>query len=304
MKKVWVVVVLLSFILAGCGKEETASVPEGSYRIFYLAKEEDRIVSEGYNSLWHTGKGLLNELLTQMLSPAKKEHVSAISAAVRLPEINIGADGLVTLMFDESYLGCIGVKEVLMRAAIVKTLCQSEEVDSVEFYVSGQPLMGSQNMPVGIMKAEDFLDAAGPIEENGQSFQAIVYYTNESGNALLSSNLTLFYNSSGSKELAVLQQLISGPTEPGMYPVVSNRLMVRSVTTKDGVCTVDFSERFLEKPKEVSEEAMVYAIVNSLVELPGIQKVQFLIGGEVHKLFQKMDLSLSYERNLNIVENE
>ena len=49
---------------------------------------------------------------------------------------------------------------------------------------------------------------------------------------------------------------------------------------------------------------MIYSVVNSLVNLPGVQKVQFLIDGQVHKLFQKMDLSLCYERNLNIVENE
>lgn len=305
MKRWFIFAVLLLLLVSGCKKiEQPIAVPEGRYQVFYLDTAENRMVSEGFNPVKTAGEELLAELFRQLYTPTVKEYVSAIPAAINVPKIELGADGLATLLFDESYTGVSGIKEVLMRAAIVKTLCQSEEVDSLEFYVAGQPLMSGQSTPIGLMKAEDFLESTRPNDEAPQRFSANIYYTDKSGTVLLSSSMTISYTGKESKELAVLRQLIEGPSERGMYPVVSDKLQVLSVTTRDGICTVDFNSKFIEKQKGVSGEVIVYAVVNSLTDLPEVQKVQFLINGKVYKLFQKMDLSLTYERNLNIVENE
>ena len=47
----------------------------------------------------------------------------------------------------------------------------------------------------------------------------------------------------------------------------------------------------------VSTDVAVYSIVNSLVELSNINKVQILINGEVPESFQ----TTTFERNLDIV---
>ena len=221
-----------------------------------------------------------------------------------LPDVFIGANGLVTLLFDESYQTVSGIREVLMRAAIVKTLCQTEKVDSVEIYVGGQPLMNGQNVPVGIMKETDFIDSTGPEANYYQFLYATVYYANEDGTALLASNLKIPYVGSETEEEIVLRQLIDGPVVETMYPVLPENVEVLEVSTKDNVCTVNLSREFLDKLPKVSEETVIYSVVNTLAELPGIYQVQFFIEGKQEKQYQKMDLTKLYERNLDIIEKE
>ena len=77
-----------------------------------------------------------------------------------------------------------------------------------------------------------------------------------------------------------------------------------NLLVKDGVCYVDFNEKFLERREGISSEVAIYSVVNSLAELSGIYKVQFLINGEIKKTYQNLDFSSSFERNLDIVEGE
>lgn len=67
--------------------------------------------------------------------------------------------------------------------------------------------------------------------------------------------------------------------------------------TKDGICYVNLDESFLTVVNNVSTDVAVYSIVNSLVELSNINKVQILINGEVPESFQ----TTTFERNLDIV---
>lgn len=304
-RRKWIVApVILLLVLAGCRSNPQPTVWEGDILVYYLNKEETGIADEGYAPENEGGAELVTELLQHMCTPPDEEHRASIPEQVMLPEVIMGTDGLVTLQFNESYAAVTGVQEVLMRAAIVKTLCQMVEVDSVEFYVAGQPLMGAQNTPVGIMKAEDFIDNTGPATNEYQYLYATVYYANAAGDALLASNLKIPYSGSESEEQIVLRQLIAGPVEETMYPVLPGETRVLSVSTKEGICTVDLSREFLDRLPEVSEEVTIYSVVNTLMELPDIYQVQFLIEGEKKRFYQTMDLTLSYERNLNVIEKE
>ena len=72
------------------------------------------------------------------------------------------------------------------------------------------------------------------------------------------------------------------------------------MTTKDGICYVNLDDNFLTVPDNVSMDAAVYSIVNSLVELSNINKVQILVNGEVpttSAIFQNS----TFERNLDMV---
>ena len=56
-----------------------------------------------------------------------------------------------------------------------------------------------------------------------------------------------------------------------------------SVTTKDGICYVNFDSTFL---------ITIYSIVDSLVEGAGVRQVQITINGESNaKYMEKVDLS-------------
>ncbi len=306
MKRMKCLGILFAVLLlaAGCKTDPEPTLWEGDIRVFYLDEEETCLKEEWYVIQGEEGQEIATELLQKMRTPSLPGNVASFPETVELPEIFIEANGLATLLFNESYGSVSGIREVLMRAAIVKTLCQTEKIDSVEFYVAGQPLMNAQKMPVGIMKETDFIDSTGPETNYYQYLHAKLYYANEDGNALVASNLKIPYIGEEAEEKIVLEQLIAGPITEEMQPVLPETVKLRGVSTKDNVCTVDFSKEFLDKLPEVEEEIVIYSVVNTLAELPGIYQVQFLVEGKQAKLYQKMDLSLLYERNLNVIEKE
>lgn len=291
-------------LLGGCTKDPKPTVWEGDVLVYYLDKEEVSLQEE-----WHVLEKKKNteqaeELLGKMQTPSNGELVAAFPESVELPTVFIGANGLATLLFDESYETVTGTGEVLMRAAIVKTLCQLDGIDSVEFYVGGQPLLGAQNIPVGIMKETDFIDSTGTNTNYYQFLYATVYYANKEGDALVASNLKIPYRGIETDAEIVLRQLIAGPVSEDTYPVVPDNTKILSVTTKDNVCVVDLSRQFLKKLPDVTEDVVIYSVVNTLAELPGIYQVQILVEGKQEKLYQKTEFLPVYERNLNVIEKE
>lgn len=299
-----VVLFLLLLFAGGCKNSPEPTLWEGDILVYYPDKSETGLFQEWYETEQKDGKKLATELLEKLRTPSEAGHISAIPESVNLPDVFIEASGLATLLFDESYSTVSGVREVLMRAAIVKTLCQTEKIDSVEIYVAGQPLMNAQKMPVGIMKETDFIDSTGPEANYYQYLHAKVYYANKEGTGLLASNLIIPYTGSEAEEKIVLQQLINGPIVDEMQAVLSDKVKIRSVSTKDNICTVDFSKEFLDKLPDVSEEVVIYSVVNTLAELPEIYQVQFLVEGKTEKVYKTMDLTGVYERNLNVIEKE
>lgn len=86
----------------------------------------------------------------------------------------------------------------------------------------------------------------------------------------------------------------------GLHATINPNTKIINVTTKDGICYVNLDDNFLTVPDNVSMDAAVYSIVNSLVELSNINKVQILVNGEVpttSAIFQNS----TFERNLDMV---
>jgi len=78
---------------------------------------------------------------------------------------------------------------------------------------------------------------------------------------------------------------------------------LNKITTKDGICYVDFNDKFMAHIPEVNDEVIIYSVVNSLVELSSINKVKFTINGETKKNYgDKIPFDGLFERNLEIVE--
>jgi len=79
--------------------------------------------------------------------------------------------------------------------------------------------------------------------------------------------------------------------------VINPETKIINILTKDGICYVNLDSSFLTVVNNVSTEVAVYSIVNSLVELDNINKVQILVNGEVPSTFSNS----TFERNLDYV---
>ena len=113
------------------------------------------------------------------------------------------------------------------------------------------------------------------------------------------------YNTNISIEKLVVEQLLAGPNEDVAdvaFPTINPNAKLVSISVKDGICYVNFDENFLTQVYNVSTDVAIYSVVNSLVELNNVNKVQITINGETNIMFREsVSLSTVFERNLNIV---
>ncbi|MGI6037989.1 MAG: GerMN domain-containing protein [Limnochordia bacterium] len=103
----------------------------------------------------------------------------------------------------------------------------------------------------------------------------------------------------------LLTELLEGPRqgEHGILPVPAGT-QVRSIAITDGIAYVDFSSELITDHwgGTTGELATVYAIVNTLAQLPGIDKVQILVGGrEIETLAGHVDLSQPLAPDMTLV---
>ena len=303
---------MLVLLLSGCKEEETpvrelitVELPEGSTKLYYLNDERTKVISENYELSRGAVEEQVSELLTELETILWTEEEKAlITGNNPIYEFKIDSAGLLSLRFSSDYNASSTITEVLRRASIVKTLCQLDKVTAVEFFIGTQPLLTSAGKPVGMLTAEDFIDSTGRNTEYYQEAKVSVYFANEDGDALLESNLKITYDGTLSTERLILQQLMDGPIQSDRQPVIPEGTVLNKVTIRDGICYVDFNEKFMEKRKGISAEAAIYSVVNSLTELSNVYRVQFLINGETRKTYYNLDFSSTFERNLEIVEGD
>lgn len=306
MKKYLIIILILSstiFLFSCNKKKDNNSELNTSINIYYLNNSKNKIVSESYQPVAKTKEGLARELLSAMnKDPKDISFVKALPDNLVIKELIFMKDDRLTVDLNSSYSELEPISEVLCRASIVKTLSQIDQLKYIEITVNGQPIKDSYDKLIGTMTKEDFIDSTS-METN---YKTTLYYANEDGTALLSYNTNLNYIGSNTIEEMVVQALINGPKAEGYYPTIPENTEIISVITKDGVTYVNLNESFLEKTLNVGDAITIYSIVNSLVvEIPHINKVQFLIDGEIRKLYREnIDFDDLFERNLSLIEGE
>ena len=278
----------LSLALAGCGSSANDNIKEAenSYKIYYVSSSEDKLVSEDYVAKEEETNKLIDELLKQLNNvPDGTALKKPIPDSVDLKSKSL-KDGVLTLDFSESYHQLTGISEILRRASVVKTLCQIKEVKKVEYRVENQPLMYSELNPVGAMSADDFIDNTGGETTYYQTVQISLYYTNADGKKLYQTRHNVEFDGTISLEELVIRQLMAGPLDNDkLAPVMSPG-----------------TKEFLEGREGVSDEVIVYSVVNSLSEISSVTKVQFFIDGKpVSSYRETIPIDLPVERKLDII---
>lgn len=279
------------------------------YYIFCLDANETKVQFEPYQPKKEKAEELVQEFIDKMMQePLDISMKKAIPDNVSVDEFVLSDQGELSLYFDSSYGNYDGVTEILRRAAIVKTLCQVKAVDSVQFFVAGQPLTDTNSDAIGFMTADTFIDNTGG-ESYEQSATLNMYFATKDGNALSVVPVEITYDATIPLEQMTIEQLIKGPysiegiTEDQVLATIPKGTRLNSITVKEHTCYVDFSSEFLKKPNEISPEVAIYSVVNTLTELPTVNKVQFSIDGEQVLLYNDtINLGEVFERNLDLIQ--
>lgn len=309
MKRIRIVFgcVLLPIILfaAACGSQAQPDTGK-IYEIYYVNNEETRTISTEYSSETEDTERLLDELLEQLsLVPAIFEYKAPLAEDSGLLGYSLD-NGQLTMNFEGSYREMNAVKEVLTRAAIVRTLTQIPGIDYVVFTVQGEMLTDSSGIAIGTMSSDLFIDNAGNEINAYEKVNLRLFFANEDGTGLVEENRrNVVYSSNISLEKLVVEKLVAGPEIEGAYPTLDPSTKIISVTVNDGTCYVNLNETFLNQPYSISADVTIYSITNSLVELSNVNKVQISVNGETNLSYrEKYNLSNVFERNLDLVVSQ
>lgn len=300
-KAIFMLLILLCMLgLSACSGQE---VDESRlFDVYYISNSETRVESHFYVIQSQTQEEQLGELLDRLAAtPEKLEYKAPLALGYTLLDYEL-EDGKVTLDVSGDYKKLPPTTEVLVRAAIVSTLTQIQGVNLVGITVEGSPLTDNLENVVGLMAADHFINNAGNEINTYQKVKLKLYFANEKGDALVPVTQDQYYNTNISLERLVVEALIKGPEEKGTYPTANPETKVISAVTKDGTCYVSLSDTFLTQIYNVTADVAIFSIVNSLVELSNVNKVQISINGDTTGVFrEKHSFSTIFERNLDIV---
>lgn len=143
--------------------------------------------------------------------------------------------------------------------------------------------------------------SAQPTQEKKQ---VTLYFGDKDAMYLVPENRTVD-KKDGILEAAVVEELVNGPEKEGSVPTMPEGTRVLSVTVVNGVAYVNLSKEFQTKHwgGSAGEIMTIYSVVNTLTEIPGVEKVQFLLEGDkLESILGHMDTTIPIESDPNLIK--
>lgn len=193
---------------------------------------------------------------------------------------------------------------MFFKSCVAKSLLQLDGVDTVT--ISLIDATGGLEEPIVESFDQDSFTLSFKSEEGyNQKGTVVLYFANEDGTALKEYRKTIELSNNMSLSRIVMELLIEGPEEEGYQATLSKNTKIQNISVKDGICYVDLSDEFYDTDNTLKNDIIVYSVINSLVELPTVSKVQFLRNGEKQEFFREgMPFDGIFERNLDLIEQE
>jgi len=300
MKRIWMFL-LLALFLTACGSSG-AEQEHAEYQIYYVNKEGTGLKCQGYDTDTAEPVELVEEFLARMDEHPKDTFMHpARPEAVTINEFLI-EDAFLYVDYVAEYASMDAVTEVLYRAAAVKTLVQIEEVEGVCFEIEGVPLTDAKGNAVGIMTEDSFVTNTSQDIEELDRTTITLYFASEDGKSLKKENVEVVYNVNVSMEKLIMEELISGPKAKGYLATIPSDTKLLNISVKDGTCYVNLNEKLQNLNAGLTEDVVIYSIVNSLTELSTINKVQISVNGETNMVLRESrSLDKLYERNPELI---
>lgn len=301
-KKIFATLFLLvtMLLLVACGNQKNDEQPV----VFYLNADATKIVPQDIELKATDTVGQIQELLDALQQTPEdaglRQTIPANVKVLGVTEVSYQ----ITVDFSKEYYELNPTDEILTRAAIVKTLLQMEDYPYVMFTVESKPLETASGTTVGAMSEDSFLENPGEQINSSQKTTLTLYFSSKDGTKLVPEKREVHYSSNISLEKLVMEQLMEGPKTKGILATIPTGTKLITITVVDGVCYVNLDETFLNQNQEISEQVVLYSIVDSLTELSSVSKVQISINGDTSgKCRYTYDLAPMYEQDLSIVND-
>lgn len=301
MKKLTAFLLAMVLLFSGCAvpsaADTTAMAQPVRFYYPYAALDEQPFDSGAIGwELRDLGAASLpvKEILEFYLQgPQQEDLVSPFPDNVNVVYASL-SDGRLTIRTNEAIKSLTGISRSLAVACLVYTMTQFSTISSVQLLSGDQTLSGGWSGP---WTDDDFVltdDAA-----TNDATTVRVYTADEEGRYLLEQSRSEIMAPGVSLAEFSIRQLILASEDSQFHSALPQGTKLLHIQTTDGICDVNFSEEFLKHaPQNYTKARLaVYAVVNTLTELPTVEQVRIFCNGQAISDYAGLDLSRSLYRD-------
>ena len=202
----------------------------------------------------------------------------------------------INLMFNVDWEATDTYEMVLSKAAFVRTLTQIESVKKVVYEYTD---IANENSIVREELTNDSFSDMDNFMNPHEEYN--IYMPDSTGQKLVQKTIDLDRSAPESLE----EQMVAGlrMSYDGTVAPFNEKTVVKSVTVDDadGVCTITFNESFADGTAGVDDEILVYSVVDSLMELEDVKRVQINVDNTNNRL-NNIDLSRKFTADYSKLE--
>lgn len=294
-------IIILSFFTKT--EKELVNIHEKIVELYFNDATTNKLRLEERKIKGNTQEELILSVLEQLQAGSKIEgNTIVFPKDIAILHINIKEDVAIIDLSDGYDNLSLGEK-IMCRSAIVWSVTSLDFIDYVCIKVEGKELEKVSGEPIGLMNRENTMINPNVSPESKRYEIVSLYFTDKTKKHLVKEEREIEISQIQTREKSVVEQLILGAKEDGHISTLPSDIKIRNVTTtKEGICYVDLSSDSIDKiiNGNINEQVAIYSIVNSIVSLYNVEKVQFLIEGEkIEETMGNLDYTKPFEsRNI------
>jgi germination protein M len=204
---------------------------------------ESRTIPEGENV------AVVKSVLAEFQAGPKSVSLSkTLPNDVTITEVVLPAATTVAeVEFSENYKDMPVNEEIFCRLSLVWTLTELDFIDQVRIYVGDAELLGDNGEPMGLL-SRDNVSISQDIPPDTVSTETYkIYFSDDQGLRLAPEERMIEVGSSQTAEKYIVEQIILGPSAPGLVSTVPKETKINDVRTEEGICYVDLTADFVNK---------------------------------------------------------
>ena len=281
-----IVAVVCAAIISRDNSKEKISVD-----LYYINHDGTGIVAEPQKLRYRNDDDLIRTILEKLRKGPSSSKLGAIMPKnTEITKIKLDGGGFLTVTFSKDFLSEDKSRNVLNVYAVVKSLCSTAHVSSVKVLVEGRPIKDRDNKPLEYISASDInLETE---EYRSELKDVALYFADNDKKHLVREVRTIKITDQQPLEQYLINELIKGTDNKNMKSLLSNKTVLISADVEDNICYLNFKASFLSDNSgtDEHEKLVIYSIVNSLMELNTIQRVQFYMDGKRVEKFGSVNI--------------
>ena len=280
------------------GEQEFSQI----YSLYFLDTTQTKLVLEERGADLPYGEDSIQPLVEMLIEGPQNtvDHTNAIPHGTTV--LSVTSDNeYVTIDFSKEFYGETTAADMLAAFTIVNTVCSRPDAGKVIITVEGKNLIDPNKIEFGALGKDDIEYEGAKSNEN--IIYLRLYFASQKEEMLIGEYRSVsLKNKEPHAKLAILA-LMRGPENSTAMGLIPHEAKLKDVKINDSVCFVNFSRDFLDRrvQGEAAEKLCIYSIVNTLTEIDGIHKVQFLIDGQRVESFGSVAINESLERNSELI---